>query len=198
MPEKIKDYIFDPFFTTKGVGEGTGLGLATVYGIIKNHQGHIEVYSEPGKGTTFTFYLPASDKEVTDEKEEAAIIKGDETILVVDDEEDIREMLKTQLQSLGYIVLTGCDGIDAVSVFKKHKNKIDLVLLDMIMPDMDGKDTYIALKKIKPEVKVLLMSGYSQSDKATETLNEGASGFIQKPIMLKELSKVITTDILKK
>jgi len=148
MPEKIKDYIFDPFFTTKGVGEGTGLGLATVYGIIKNHQGHIDVYSEPGKGTTFTFYLPASDKEVTDEKEEAAIIKGDETILVVDDEEDIREMLKTQLQSLGYIVLTGCDGIDAVSVFKKHKNKIDLVLLDMIMPDMNGKDTYIALKKL--------------------------------------------------
>ncbi|MFC1557135.1 PAS domain S-box protein [candidate division KSB1 bacterium] len=197
IPEEIKDNIFEPFFTTKGAGEGTGLGLATVYGIIKNHQGHIDACSKPGKGTTFTFYLPVSETGVIDNDEAAAIVKGDKTILVVDDEEDLREMLMAQLESLGYKVILACDGIEAVGIFEKQKDKIDLVLLDMIMPKMDGKDTFIALKKINPHVKVLLISGYSQDERVTGVLNDGVIDFIQKPLELTVLSKAINKALKK-
>jgi len=197
MTKDVTDHIFEPFFTTKESGVGTGLGLATVYGIIKNHQGHITVESEPGKGTTFTMYLPVSEKRVLKENAAAAVIKGDETILIVDDEEDVRGMLSKQLMPLGYRILFASDGFEAVRIFKQQKHKIDLILLDMIMPKMAGKETYQKLSEISPEVKVLIMSGFSLNSSGKEMLSDGAIGFIQKPFELHELSKIISK-ILKK
>jgi len=197
MPRSIKDRIFEPFFTTKGAGRGTGLGLATVYGIIKNHNGHITCSSEPGEGTTFTIYLPVSEKEIIMETGETTVIKGEETILLIDDEEQVRRVAKEQLEYLGYKVIIASDGIEAVDKYKKEKEKIDLILLDMVMPDMSGKETFQALKKICPDIKVVLISGFSQNGKAAEILNRGALGFIQKPFKLYDLSKMIA-DVLKK
>lgn len=197
MPRSVKDRIFEPFFTTKGAGCGTGLGLATVYGIIKNHKGHITCASQPGKGTTFTLYLPATEKEIIAEENETKVIKGEETILLVDDEKYVRDVAKRQLQRLGYKALTASDGIEAVDIYKKKKKKIDLVLLDMVMPNLAGKETYLELKNINPDIKVVLISGFSQNDKATETLKEGALAFLQKPFKLYELSKVLA-EVLKK
>ena len=197
IPEKIIDKIFEPFFSTKEAGKGTGLGLATVYGIIKNHHGHFEVKSKPGEGTIFTFYLPASGKTVFEEEIEGGIIEGDELILVVDDNESVREVVQAQLEYLGYRVLLGCDGIEATKVFKKQSKEIKLVLLDMIMPNMAGRETYFALKDINPEVKILLMSGFSQNEKAMEILNDGAIGYLQKPIEFKKLSRAIAEAINK-
>jgi PAS domain S-box-containing protein len=197
MPRSIKDRIFEPFFTTKGAGRGTGLGLATVYGIIKNHNGCITCSSEPGEGTTFTIYLPVSEKEIILETGETKVIKGEETILLVDDEEQVRRVAKDQLEFLGYKVITASDGIEAVNKYKKIKEKIDLILLDMVMPAMSGKETFQALKNIDPDVKIILISGFSQNDRAMEVLNGGALGFIQKPFQLYNLSKIIA-DGLKK
>jgi signal transduction histidine kinase len=191
MPRSIKDRIFEPFFTTKGAGCGTGLGLATVYGIIKNHNGHITCTSEPGKGTTFTIYLPATEKEIIIEENETKVIKGEETILLVDDEEYVRDVARRQLERLGYKAITANDGIDAVDIYKKKKKKIDLVLLDMVMPNLAGKETFRELKNINPDIKVILISGFSQNGRAAETLNEGALAFLQKPFKLYELSKVL-------
>jgi len=191
MPKNVTDRIFEPFFTTKGSGEGTGLGLATVYGIIKNHQGHITVDSESGKGTTFTIYLPVSERRVLEENTAATVIKGDETILIVDDEEDVRGMLSKQLTPLGYKVLFASDGLEAIKIFKQQKHKIDLILLDMIMPGMAGKETYQKLREISPGVKVLIMSGFSLNSSDKEMLSDRTMGFIQKPFELYELSNII-------
>jgi PAS domain S-box-containing protein len=191
MPRSIKDRIFEPFFTTKGAGYGTGLGLATVYGIIKNHNGHITCTSEPGSGTTFTLYLPATEKEIIIEENESKLIKGEETILLVDDEEYVRDVSIRQLERLGYKAFTASDGIEAVDIYKKKKKKIDLVLLDMVMPNLAGRETFRELKNINPKIKVVLISGFSQNDKATEILKEGALAFIQKPFKLYDLSKVL-------
>jgi CheY-like chemotaxis protein len=197
MPRSIKDRIFEPFFTTKGTGRGTGLGLATVYGIIKNHNGHITCTSEPEKGTTFTIYLPVSEKEIIMETGEAKVIKGEGTILLVDDEEQVRKVANEQLEYLGYKVIIANDGIEAVGIYKKKKEKIDLILLDMVMPDMSGKETFQSLKNIDPDVKIILISGFSQNGKAAEILSGGALGFIQKPFKLYDLSKIIS-EVLKK
>ncbi|MFC1477735.1 PAS domain S-box protein, partial [candidate division KSB1 bacterium] len=191
IPGEIKDNIFEPFFTTKGEGKGTGLGLATVYGIVKNHNGHINVYSEPGRGTIFNLYFPVSGKRLKRREEKRDLTKGDATILVVDDEKQIRWMSKKMLGELGYKTLLAEDGNDALKIFKKQKDVIDLVILDMIMPNMAGKDTNLELHKIKPDVKVILASGYSQNGLATEILDEGAIGFIQKPFRMNELSRII-------
>ena len=190
MKKEVKDRIFEPFFTTKE--KGTGLGLATVYGIMKNHKGHINCYSEPGEGTTFTIYFPFSKKEIVEERAEAKFIRGTETILVVDDEKDVIVLTKTLLTNLGYKVLTADDGIEALRIYSQGKDEIDLVLLDMIMPNQAGVKTFWELKKINQKVKVLLMSGFSQNGKATEILKGGAKGFIQKPFKLYELSKVLS------
>jgi PAS domain S-box-containing protein len=191
MPRSIKDRIFEPFFTTKGAGCGTGLGLATVYGIIKNHNGQISCTSEPGKGTTFTIYLPATEKEIITEENETAVIKGEETILLVDDEEYVRDVAKRQLERLGYKAITANDGIDAVDIYKKKKKKIDLVLLDMVMPNLAGKETFRELKNINPDIKVILISGFSRNGRAAEIIKEGALAFLQKPFKLYELSKAL-------
>ena len=190
MDKATQERIFDPFFTTKEMGRGTGLGLASVYGIIKNHGGLIDVYSEKGHGTTFNIYLPASEKEVIEEKKSAGdILKGSETVLFVDDENMIIEVAKEVLEHLGYKVLISKTGKEAIETYHKNKEKIDIVLLDMIMPDMSGGDTYDNLKEIDPDIKVLLSSGYSINGQATEIMDRGCNGFIQKPFKMKELSQ---------
>ncbi|MBE9483834.1 MAG: response regulator, partial [Bacteroidetes bacterium] len=184
--------IFEPFFTTKEMGRGTGLGLASAYGIIKNHEGVINVYSEQGQGTTFSIYLPASDKEVTEEKEmPGELLKGAETVLFVDDEEMIREVGGALLGQLGYRVLSAGNGKEAVEVYINNKDKIDIVILDMIMPEMGGGKAYDKMKEINHDIKVLLSSGYSVNGDATKIMKRGCDGFIQKPFNMKQLSKSI-------
>ncbi len=192
MTKEVRDQIFEPFYTTKGLGKGTGLGLATVYGIIKNHNGFIYCSSESGKGATFTLYFPVSERDSAEEtKRNRTIVKGHATVLIVDDEDHVRKIAIKQLENLGYNAIVACDGLEAIDVYMNKKDKIDIVLLDMIMPNMAGFETYLKLKKIEPDIKVLLMSGYSQDEKATEILDEGVLGFIQKPFKLQELSKII-------
>ncbi len=189
MDKEIQEKIFDPFFTTKEKGRGTGLGLASASEVIKNHGGLIDVYSEKSKGATFNIYLPASDKKVIQEKElTRKIIKGTETILLVDDEEMIIEVNQEILKALGYKTMIARSGKEAVELYKSNQEKINMVIMDMIIPGMSGKEFYDNLKKIDPELKVLLSSGYSISGQAAEILERGCNGFIQKPFKLRELS----------
>ena len=189
MDEKTQERIFEPFFTTKEMGRATGLGLASVYGIVKNHNGAIEVKSQKGKGTTFIIYLPASHKELHAYKEpQEDIVQGPETILLVDDEEMILEVGSEILKAMGYEVFSARSGKEAVQIYQEHRNGIDLVILDMIMPGMSGGQTYDKLREIDPSVKVLLSSGYSIDGEASEILKRGCNGFIQKPFNIKALS----------
>ena len=184
--------IFEPFFTTKEMGRGTGLGLASVYGIIKNHGGYINVYSEKDQGTRFTIYLPASEKEVVEEQEPMiALMKGTGTILLIDDEEMIIDTGEELLVELGYQVLVARSGFEALDIYIKNHKKIDLVIMDMIMPGMGGGEAFDRLKALNPKVKVLLSSGYSINGQATRILERGCDGFIQKPFHMKQLSEKI-------
>jgi CheY-like chemotaxis protein len=190
MDQVTQARIFEPFFTTKEMGRGTGLGLASAYGIIKNHGGHVNVYSEKGRGTTFNIYLPASDKAVEKEVEQPRELRrGNETILLVDDEDITVEVGEEILVELGYKVITARNGIEALAAYKDNAATIDMVILDMIMPDMGGGKTYDELKKINPGIKVLLSSGYSISGEASEILERGCNDFIQKPFNMKQLSE---------
>ena len=190
MSEEVQQRIFDPFFTTKEMGRGTGLGLASVYGIVKNHEGFINVYSKKGKGTRFEVYLPASGKGVPHkQKVKEEFVEGKETVLLVDDETMILDVAERMLGKLGYTVFTARDGKEAIAVFQKFQDKIDVIILDMIMPKMGGGETFDRIKKMKPDIKVLLSSGYSISGQATEILNRGCNGFIQKPFNLQNLSQ---------
>jgi len=190
MDKETQERIFEPFFTTKEMGRGTGLGLASVYGIIKNHGGCIDVYSEKGHGATFNIYLPASQKEVIEEKNPAGdTLRGTETVLFVDDEDMIIEIAAELFEQLGYKVLIARSGKEAIKIYEENKERIDIVILDMIMPDMSGGVTYDRMKDINPKVKVLLSSGYSIDGQATEILDRGCDGFIQKPFKMKELSQ---------
>jgi len=192
MDKKTMERIYDPFFTTKGLGKGTGLGLASVYGIIKAHGGYIEVDSKKGRGTIFSIYLPGSEskREVTEEKVfPERILKGKETLLLVDDEAVILNVGQEMLKTLGYRVLSARSGEEAIEVYEENQDKIALVILDMIMPDMGGGETYDRMKEINPDIKVLLSSGYSIEGQASEILKRGCDGFIQKPFNIKELSQ---------
>jgi PAS domain S-box-containing protein len=190
MDEKTKERIFEPFFTTRELGKGTGLGLASVYGIIKNHGGFIDVQSEMGKGTTFTIYLPSTKKEVNEKEHDSKqIVEGSETILLVDDEKIILNVGTELLQSMGYQVLVAGNGKEAIEVFKKNQDNIDMIILDTIMPEMGGNQTYEKLKEINPGIKVLLSSGYGINDQAVQILANDCDGFIQKPFNLGDLSK---------
>ncbi len=193
MDEKTQQRIFDPFFTTKEMGRGTGLGLASAYGIIRNHGGILNVSSEKGEGTTFDIYLPASKKEVIKEnKFDEKFLEGTETILLVDDEDMIIDVARQMLTRLGYKVLTARSGREAIKIITE-KNRLgsspDLVILDMIMPDICGGETFDRIKAINPDIKVLLSSGYSINSQARAILERGCDGFIQKPFNIKQLSQ---------
>src|SRR3989338_2139379 len=191
MDEITKERIFEPFFTTKGVGKGTGLGLAIVYGINKQHNGYINVYSEPGKGTTFRIYLPLVEAEVERKKPEAHIIHkgGTETILVAEDEEDVRELTKIVLEGHGYTVIEAVDGEDAIDKFKENKDKIHLLLFDVIMPNKNGREAYDAIKEIRPGIKALFMSGYSGDIVYRKDILGNGLHLIAKPVSPTELLK---------
>lgn len=192
MDEATQQKIFDPFFTTKEMGRGTGLGLASAYGIIKNHGGHINVYSEKGEGTTFNIYLPVSEREIVEETElKKEIFQGTETVLLVDDESTALDVGKSMLERLGYNVLVADRGRSALGIYEKNRDKIDIVILDMIMPELAGGETYNKLKEINPDIKVLLSSGYSINGQAAEILERGCDGFIQKPFSIIDLSQKI-------
>lgn len=175
--------VFDPFFTTKDTGKGTGLGLYMVHSIVTNHGGYINLYSEPGKGTRFTIYLPIARGAENEEIQEARDIGGSEVILIIDDEAYVREICRDVLAPLGYEVLLAESGSEGIRLFGQMKDKIDLVLLDMIMPKMGGNEVFAALRAMKSDTKILLCSGYSSNGFAgiDLLLKSGAKGFIQKP-----------------
>ena len=193
MDEPTRQRIFEPFFTTKEMGRGTGLGLASVYGIINNHGGFIVVDSKKGEGTNFSIYLPPSKMKVAKETKSSKgeMLKGTETILLTDDEDMILEISAQMLAKLGYKVLTARSGEETITIYKKSMNNVDMVILDMIMPDVGGGETFNSLKEINPEIKVLLSSGYSVDGQAKGILDRGCNGFIQKPFNIKQLSRKV-------
>ena len=192
MDEKTRQRIFEPFFTTKEMGRGTGLGLASAYGIIKGHGGVITVESEPGNGTIFNIYLPATDKQVTGEKKTSDdLYTGNEMILLVDDEVVITDVSREILETLGYQVMVADSGKEAINIYSQRKDEINLVIMDMIMPQMSGGETFDILKSINPDVKVILSSGYSIKGQATKIMERGCKAFLQKPFNIKELSKKV-------
>jgi len=192
MDEPTRQRVFEPFFTTKGRGRGTGLGLASAYGIIRNHGGFITLYSERGHGTAFNLYLPVSASgAVVDAALERQVIRGTETILIVDDEDIVLNVGVEVLKTLGYQVLSARGGPEAIEIYRQKAGEIDMVILDMIMPEMGGGRVFDAMKGINPAVKVLLASGYSLNGQASNILSRGCGGFIQKPFSIIDLSKKI-------
>ncbi len=192
MDEETRKRIFDPFFTTKKMGRGTGLGLAIVYGIIRGHGGFISVESEPGRGTAFTIYLPASEKEVLQEKPaEAETLRGTESILIVDDEPTILAVSRAMLEFLGYTVHEATSGPEAIALYREKKDDIDLVILDMIMPELSGGETFDRIRELNPSAKVMLSSGYSLDGQAQQIMSRGCRGFIQKPFNIDSLSRKV-------
>jgi len=189
MDKATQQRIFEPFFTTKGMGRGTGLGLASVYGIIKGHKGFINVYSEKGHGTSFNIYLPVSHKRlISEEPVISRVTGGHETILLVDDENVIIEVAGEMLTGLGYQILVADCGEKAIEIYKENKDRIDLVIMDMIMPTMGGGETFKEMKAINPKVKVILSSGYTMNSEAKHIMDQGVSAFLQKPYNLEEIS----------
>jgi PAS domain S-box-containing protein len=184
MVEDIKGRIFEPFFTTKEVGKGTGLGLAMVYGIVKQHDGYINVYSEPGRGTTFKILLPLIHSTVKEAKPDNLIkVKGGtETILIVEDDKQVRSLLKEILTNAGYHIIEAVDGDDALAVFQKNEDSIHLLILDVIMPKKNGKEVYEQIKRVKYDMKVIFVSGYSADIIYKKGILEVGMNFISKPV----------------
>jgi CheY-like chemotaxis protein len=190
MDKWTQERIFEPFFTTREMGRGTGLGLASAYGIIRSHDGIITVRSEIGAGTTFAIYLPSSEKEITKETGfDDELLFGTEGVLLVDDEIMITDVGERLLERLGYVVYTANNGKEALEIFDDKRDQIDLVILDMIMPEMNGGEVYNRLKARDAEIKTILSSGYSADGEAAEILGRGCDGFIQKPYSLNNFSK---------
>ncbi|UCE79781.1 MAG: response regulator [Nitrospiraceae bacterium] len=193
MDKNTRERVFEPFFTTKEIGKGTGLGLSMVYGIVKQHNGFINVYSEPSKGTTFKIYLPLIEAEA----KEISITKlpslqgGTETILVAEDDESVRKLTRDILEKFGYRVIVAEDGEDAVNKFMENKNKINLLLLDVIMPKREGKEVYEEIKGIKPDVKALFLSGYSEDLLQKKGVLEKGLHFIFKPVAVNDLLRKV-------
>ena len=195
-PENM-ERIFDPFFTTKAHGKGTGLGLSMVFGIVKNHGGCVDVRSEEGAGSVFRVYLPESPEGAPKETAvtDPTLPRGHGRILLVDDQEPVREVAKDMLEALGYEVITAADGLEGVSRYRDLWREIDLVILDMIMPNMSGGDCFRRMKEINPKARVVLSSGYSMDGAIQNVMNEGILAFIQKPYRLEELSRVVGTAV---
>jgi CheY-like chemotaxis protein len=192
IPPELLDRIFEPFFTTKELGKGTGIGLSTVNGIIKNHGGFINVYSQVGRGTQFKVYLPAVQGTETQQAEDLELPLGHgELILVVDDEVAIREITKTLLETYNYNVITASDGLDAIALYAQHKDEISVVLMDMMMPSMDGSRSIHVLKKFNPLVKIIAVSGLTSSDKVSVAMDSGVKAFLSKPYTAQQLLKTL-------
>ena len=186
MLSAVRERIFEPFFTTKGTGKGSGLGLATVFGIVKQHGGFVHVESEPGKGSTFQIFLPVSETASKSETtppilQEQPVRGGTETILVAEDHEGLREMAQAALKSLGYKVLLAANGEEALGTFAAHREEISLVLLDVIMPRCSGLMVYSAIKALKPEVAVIFVTGYSNETLALAEIVESGVPVLRKP-----------------
>ncbi len=195
MEEATRNRIFDPFFTTKEKGKGTGLGLSVVYGIVQAHRGFINCESHVGKGTAVHIYLPVPEEPATAErhvtKEESVATAGSETILLVEDEDLLLEMMETLLKTRGYGVLKAKDGIEAIELYKQHKDEISLVLTDMGLPKLTGIDEFEKLKEINPHIKLIFASGYLDPRAKDELLKAGAKGFLQKPYIIEEVLKKV-------
>jgi CheY-like chemotaxis protein len=190
MDKETEERLFDPFFTTKEVGKGTGLGLSMAYGMIKQHNGYISVQTEYGKGTTFNLYFPLTQPTVEeDEKpEDLTVLRGGiETILVAEDEKYVRDFIKEILAGYGYEVIEATDGEDAIKILHTHKDKIQLSLLDVIMPKKDGKVVYEEIKKLSPQMKVIFISGYATDILHKKGIIEEGINFISKPMSPDEL-----------
>ncbi len=183
MDEETRNRIFEPFFTTKEVGKGTGLGLAIIYGIIKQHNGYINVYSEVDIGTTFKIYLPLIGEKIKPDKwAEAPVTGGTETVLVAEDDEAVRSSLKLILQEYGYTVIEAGDGTEAIEKFIENEEKIQLLLLDVVMPGKKGKEVYEEIKKMRPDIKTIFTSGYTEDIIHTKDIIEQDLNFVSKPI----------------
>jgi len=193
MDKETLDHIFEPFYTTKEAGKGTGLGLAMVYGIVHQHGGYITCYSEPREGTTFKIYFPAIEMKMHPDVATSGIMPafGTETILLVDDEEFVRDLGKRILERSGYTVLTAANGKEAVDLYKRERDKISLVILDLIMPEMGGKQCIEELLKIDPQVKALIASGFAANGQTKEALQGGAKGFVSKPFDMGHLLQTV-------
>jgi len=193
MDKTTIEHIFEPFFTTKELGRGTGLGLAMVYGIVNQHNGYIACESEPGRGTTFRVWLPAGTGQAEPELDNngIALAFGTETVLVVDDEQFVRELGARILTRAGYTVLHAVNGLEATEIFRKERSRIALVVLDLIMPEMGGKECLKELVSLDPQIKVLVASGYLADASVKECLDAGAQGFVSKPFKMNELLREV-------
>jgi signal transduction histidine kinase/ActR/RegA family two-component response regulator len=196
ISEKVQSHIFEPFFTTKEIGKGSGLGLSQVAGIVAQHSGHIRVENQSGRGTTFTVYFPvasASD-EITPEQESPQMKQGNgETILLVEDEPTVLQVMTEMLELLGYQLLTAVNGEKAISSFKESEAQIDLVLSDMVMPDMDGEMLFNKLKTENRDLKMILMSGYPLGKSGANLLEQGVVSWFKKPISFEQLAQIVGT-----
>ncbi len=198
MDHKTQEKIFEPFFTTKEIGKGTGLGLSIVYGIVKQHEGYINVYSEIGKGTTFRIYLPMIETKTEDEQAvEMPPLRGSaETVLLAEDDIQVRELTKQVLTEFGYNVLIAEDGQDAIQIFSENKDKIDLLIFDVIMPKKNGKEAYNEIRKMRPDIKAIFMSGYTADIVHKKGILDEGLDFLPKPLspheLLKKVKEVLT------
>jgi len=193
MDEETRQRIFEPFFTTKVMGKGTGLGMAVVYGIVKGHDGYVNVYSEPEFGTTLKIYLPLTSMqpEVTQESMQPVALSKGETILIAEDEPAVRKVLRLSLEEYGYRVIEAENGEDAVKQYKDNMGKVSLVLLDVIMPVKNGGVAYDEIKSLKPDTKVIFMSGYTDDIITTKGMLAAGAEFISKPITPYSLMKKV-------
>jgi polar amino acid transport system substrate-binding protein len=193
MDEALSQRIFEPFYTTKEMGRGTGLGLSIVYGIVRQHKGDIHVYSEPGSGTTFKIYLPIVEKPAKKREDKVAspLVGGTETILVAEDDEDVRNLICSMLMQFGYRVIEAVDGLDAVEQFILHQEEVELLLLDVVMPRMNGKECLDRIRETNSRVPVIFSSGYTADIIHAKGIHEEGAGFLQKPVQPQVLLAVI-------
>jgi len=197
MDAATTERVFEPFFTTKELGKGTGLGLATVYGVVKQHGGFIHLYSELGKGTTFRIYLPAGNgaAEPSQPKSNEQIPKGTETILLAEDNEGLREAAQEMLQTLGYRVILATNGAEATEFFKANSGKIDMAVLDVVMPDLSGPAAYSQMSAIQPDLRVVFTTGYTPETVSLNSTLEKGVPILQKPYSMKSLAQIVRSTL---